>query len=46
MMTGEQLGVGHEPQHGTPYVSSKLTMPDQTSLNCAPVTSHQIRNSR
>ena len=22
MMTGEQLGVGHEPRHGTAYVSS------------------------
>ena len=22
MVTGEQLGVGHEPRHGTAYVSS------------------------
>ena len=25
MMTGEQLGVGHEPRHGTAYVSSWIT---------------------
>ena len=24
MMTGEQLGVGHEPRHGTAYVSSRI----------------------
>ena len=44
MMTGEQLGVGHEPRHGTAYVSSwiKALENDPREIRAAAVDAQRI----
>ena len=44
MMTGEQLGVGHEPRHGTTYVSSwiKALENDPKEIRAAAVDAQRI----
>ena len=44
MMTGEQLGVGHEPRHGTAYVSSwiKALENDAKEIRAAAVDAQRI----
>ena len=44
MMTGEQLGVGHEPRHGTAYVSSwiKALENDAKEIRSAAVDAQRI----
>ena len=44
MMTGEQLGVGHEPRHGTAYVSSwiKALENDPKEIRAAAVDAQRI----
>ena len=44
MMTGEQLGVGHEPRHGTAYVSSwiKALENDPKEIRAATVDAQRI----
>ena len=44
MMTGEQLGVGHEPRHGTAYVSSwiKTLENDRKEIRAAAVDAQRI----
>ena len=44
MMTGEQLGVGHEPRHGTAYVSSwiKALENDRKETRAAAVDAPRI----
>ena len=44
MMTGERLGVGHEPRHGTTYVSSwiKALENDPKEIRAAAVDEHRI----
>ncbi len=44
MMTGEQLGVGHEPRHGTAYVSSwiKALQNDPREIRAAAVDAQRI----
>ena len=44
MMTGEQLGVGHEPRHGTAYVSSwiKTLENDPKEIRAAAVDAQRI----
>ena len=44
MMTGEQLGVGHEPRHGTAYVSSwiKALEDDPKEIRAAAVDAQRI----
>ena len=44
MMTGEQLGVGHEPRHGTAYVSSwiKALENDPKEVRAAAVDAQRI----
>ena len=47
MMTGEQLGVGHEPRHGTAYVSSwiKALENDPREIRAAAVDAQRISDS-
>ena len=44
MMTGEKLGVGHEPRHGTAYVSSwvKALQNDPREIRAAAVDAQKI----
>ena len=44
MMTGEQLGVGHEPRHGTAYVSSwiKALENDPKEIRAAAVDAQRV----
>ena len=44
MMTGERLGVGHEPRHGTAYVSSwiKVLESDPKEMRAAAVDAQRI----
>ena len=44
MMTGEQLGVGHEPRHGTAYVSSwiKVLENDPKEIRAAAVDAQRM----
>ena len=44
MMTGEQFGVGHEPRHGTAYVSSWIEAPenDRKEIRAAAVDAQRI----
>ena len=44
MMTGEKLGVGHEPRHGTAYVSSwvKALQDDPREIRAAAVDAQKI----
>ena len=44
MMTGEKLGVGHEPRHGTAHVSSwiKVLESDPREIRGAPVDAQRM----
>ena len=44
MMTGEKLGVGHEPRHGTAYVASwvKALQDDPREIRAASVDAQRI----
>ena len=44
MMTGEKLGVGHEPRHGTAYVSSWIKALENypREIRAAAVDAHRI----
>ena len=44
MMTGEQLGVGHEPRHGTAYVSSWIKALENDPKEIRPAAVDAQRN--
>ena len=46
MMTGDQLGVGHEPRHGTAYVSSRIKAPENDPLEIRPAAVDAQRISK